>query len=261
MTTFDFARTPGGAPTAVVDHRLPAGRYRSRNWAARPPVGRDEIPGEYAPAATAPGRSSSPERHLMGRHEQLGKPGPAAATDGPAGAPGTLQDASSALPHPSHHDAVRAIRDLADAVLASHARAATGDDADDGSSSAGGVAIGVADGSGSLSSAEPLESRSIEVRAVGDGGQMVLEGAPIVYNVPYEVYDRHGAFTEIMAPGVCRGTLSQPTAFLYDHDGLVPARCPGTLTLTDTATSLRCRAVARDHGFLLTSDHENSPGR
>ena len=180
----------------------------------------------------------------MGRHEQRGTP---AATDGPAGAPGTPQNASSALLHPSYHGAVRAFRDLADAMLASYARAATGDDADDGSSSGGGVtATGVADGSGSLSSAEPLETRSIEVRAAGDGGQMVLEGAPIVYNRAYQVYDRHGAFDEVMARGACQGVLSQPVQFLYDHQGLVLARAPGTLTLTDTTTALRCTAVLND---------------
>ena len=32
---------------------------------------------------------------------------------------------------------------------------------------------------------------------------MVVEGATVVYNVPYQVYDPHGAFTEVMAPGVC----------------------------------------------------------
>jgi Escherichia/Staphylococcus phage prohead protease len=183
----------------------------------------------------------------MGRHEQRGTPGLAAATDGPAGAPGATQNASGALLHPSYHGAVRAIRDLADAMLASHARAVSGDDADDGSSAVGTVtATGIADGSGSLSSAEPLEIRSIEVRAVGDGGQMVLEGTPIVYNVAYEVYDRHGAFSEVMAPGVCRDVMSQPTTFLYNHDGLVLARAPGTLTLTDTPRALRCRAVLND---------------
>ena len=116
-----------------------------------------------------------------------------------------------------------------------------------GTQPAGGVAAtGIADGSGSLSSAEPADARSIEVRAVGDGGQMVLEGAPIVYNVAYEVHDRHGAFTEVMAPSVCRDVMSQPTTFLYNHDGLVLARASGTLTLTDTPRALRCRAVLND---------------
>jgi HK97 family phage prohead protease len=156
------------------------------------------------------------------------------ASDGPTGP----QDGPRL--HPVYVPRVTVIRDLADAMLHGGGDPAppadladgdvTGDDSDDGSSSGGNPQV-----------------RSIDVRAAtDDDGQMVLVGAPIQYNVSYQVFDASGAFDEIMAPGVCRDTLTQPTVFLYGHSGMVLARCPASLTLTDTPTALLCRAVLND---------------
>jgi len=113
----------------------------------------------------------------------------------------------------------------------------------DGSSSSGNLnAAGIADGSASLASCLP-----VTVRAAGSSaGGLVLEGAPIIYNVAYQVYERSlGSFLEVMAPGVCTRVLgeNQSTVFLFDHRGLPLARVPTTLTLWDTPAALRCRAV------------------
>ena len=113
----------------------------------------------------------------------------------------------------------------------------------DGSSSSGNPnAAGVADGSGSLASRLP-----VTVRAAGSSaGGLVLEGAPIIYNVAYQVYERSlGSFLEVMAPGACTRVLgeNQSTVFLFDHRGLPLARVPTTLSLWDTPAALQCRAV------------------
>ena len=114
-----------------------------------------------------------------------------------------------------------------------------GDQKDDGSSSGGGASPkGIPDGSGSTTSSLTLAVRD------APGPDMTLDGMPIAYNVAYDVTDRHGTFSETMAPGVCGGdVLTQRVQFLYDHRGLVLARAPVTLRLWDSAAGLRCRAM------------------
>ena len=121
---------------------------------------------------------------------------------------------------------------------------------DDGSTSGGDASSkGVADGSGSTTSSLPF----VVVRDAQAGAGHVVDGSPIQYNTPYDVTDRHGTFSETMAPGGCSGILTQRVQFMYDHGGLVLARAPGTLKLWDSADGLRCRAML-DPGNAAAAD-------
>jgi len=84
---------------------------------------------------------------------------------------------------------------------------------------------------------------ALEIRSASsaDSNLVTITGAPIVYNVPYQVFDRMGEYTERMAPGVVRDLLARgtDTRFLINHDGLALARTnAGTLKLTDTPRAL-----------------------
>ena len=118
----------------------------------------------------------------------------------------------------------------------------TGDDHDDGSSSAGDPnAAGLGDMSRALSS-----HATFAVRTFSADGAVFLEGTPTVYNFDYQVPDKYGTFTERMAPGAAGGCVKQDVMFLFDHRGLPLARTPATLTLWDTPRALRCRATLND---------------
>lgn len=84
--------------------------------------------------------------------------------------------------------------------------------------------------------------RDIEVRDGDSAGNTVtITGSPIVYGVPYTVYDMFGEFTETMQPGVATSVLtaSPDVRFLFNHDGMPLARTiPGTLILKDTPEAL-----------------------
>jgi HK97 family phage prohead protease len=75
---------------------------------------------------------------------------------------------------------------------------------------------------------------------------ITISGSPVIYGAPgYEVWDQFGSFTEVVQAGAVKGILATADCrFLYDHKGLTLARTTsGTLTLTDTPTSLNCVAT------------------
>jgi HK97 family phage prohead protease len=117
----------------------------------------------------------------------------------------------------------------------------------DGSASQGNVhAVGVPDGTGSVSSKQPFA-----VRAGTDAaGNLVLTGQAIVYNLPTTIHDRYGSFTEVIAPGAARSSalaLGANVALLHGHDGKsnppLARTTSGTLRLWDSPTGVKYRAV------------------
>ena len=89
--------------------------------------------------------------------------------------------------------------------------------------------------------------RPLEVRNLtgGKGTLVEVEGAPIVYGVPYFVRDAFGEFTEAMQRGVAAHLIDTADCrFLFGHDGLPLARTKsGTMKLADTASALRFTAT------------------
>ncbi len=80
----------------------------------------------------------------------------------------------------------------------------------------------------------------------GNSTAITITGSPIVYGpTSYVVHDAFGSFTEsIQAGAVTAALASSDTKFKYDHAGLVMARVSsGTLTITDTPSSLNCTAT------------------
>ena len=89
--------------------------------------------------------------------------------------------------------------------------------------------------------------RRLEVRNItgGKGTLVEVEGAPIVYGVPYFVRDAFGEFEETMQRGVASHLIDTADCrFLFGHDGLPLARTKsGTMKLADTASALRFTAT------------------
>ncbi|MCU1490424.1 MAG: caudovirus prohead protease [Acidimicrobiaceae bacterium] len=90
---------------------------------------------------------------------------------------------------------------------------------------------------------------SLEIREEKQTDQIVVSGAPIVYERDYSVTDMFGKFDERMVPGVADDILGEvDTRFLFNHDGLPMARSknevgkPPTLTLQDSGSELRFTA-------------------
>lgn len=84
----------------------------------------------------------------------------------------------------------------------------------------------------------------LEVRSNSKTDEIVITGAPIVYERDYQVTDMLGQFTERMAPGVAKDVLPKADVrFLFNHDGLPLARtASGTMALQDTDSELRFTA-------------------
>ena len=121
-----------------------------------------------------------------------------------------------------------------------------GDDALDGSSSGGGVGSTGYVGSGGDASGS-RSGLTVGVRAApGEGGEMAVEGLASSVNFDYPVTDRHGTFTERLAPGAFAGVGSQDVIFQIDHAGMPLARTPATMTVWESPAGLRCRAVLSD---------------
>lgn len=85
----------------------------------------------------------------------------------------------------------------------------------------------------------------LEIRSRADTDEIVITGAPIVYDTPYVVRDMFGDFEETMSRGVAQTVLANgaDVRLLFNHDGLPLARSTsGTLTLRDTDRALEFEA-------------------
>ena len=89
-----------------------------------------------------------------------------------------------------------------------------------------------------------FRAEGLEVRSNSKTDEIVITGAPIVYERDYSVTDALGQFTERMAPGVAADVLPKADVrFLFNHDGLPLARtAAGTMTLQDSDAELRFTA-------------------
>lgn len=90
-----------------------------------------------------------------------------------------------------------------------------------------------------------FSAAGLEVRSADNADEIVISGAPIVYDVAYPVADFLGEYQERMAPGVATDALANgaDVRFLFNHDGLPLARSvAGTLTIHDTPAELRYTA-------------------
>ncbi len=75
-----------------------------------------------------------------------------------------------------------------------------------------------------------------------------FDGYATVYESPYEMWDRFGPYTEVVAAGAAADTLANPDLdcpLVLGHDQLrrIARTTNGTLTLTSDATGLRAQAV------------------
>jgi HK97 family phage prohead protease len=91
-----------------------------------------------------------------------------------------------------------------------------------------------------------MNSAPVTRAAVSESSSAItITGSAVMYGATYSVRDSYGEFEETIEAGALTSALaSSDVRFKYDHAGLVLARSSsGTLSLTDTTESLRCRAV------------------
>lgn len=84
-----------------------------------------------------------------------------------------------------------------------------------------------------------------ELREDSGGKSLTFTGYASVFDVPYEVNDLFGAFTEIVRPGAFRNSLAQgaDVPFKINHDGMTLARTKsGTMRLAEDARGLHVEA-------------------
>lgn len=96
------------------------------------------------------------------------------------------------------------------------------------------------------------ELRTAEIRAeapTAEGSEsLVLEGMPIVFEVPTAINDPAGSYTEIIKRGALDGADLTDSRLLYNHDlNRIPlARTPKTLHFEVTRQGLEMRAELPD---------------
>lgn len=86
-----------------------------------------------------------------------------------------------------------------------------------------------------------FKATGLEVRSSKDTDEIVITGSPIIYAVPYPVWDMFGEFRETMNPGVADPVLARgaDVRFLFNHDGLPLARnTSGTMKVVSLSASL-----------------------
>lgn len=93
-----------------------------------------------------------------------------------------------------------------------------------------------------------ITSGEMRASADAESGLIAVEGQVIVYNVPYEVNDMWGTFTETIHNGACTELLESPlldVRFLYNHGGMPLARtgAAASLECTESDSGLNIRAL------------------
>lgn len=87
--------------------------------------------------------------------------------------------------------------------------------------------------------------QNVELRASDTGDSLTFSGYAAVFDVPYEVNDAMGTYSETIRSGAFTQTLRQKAdvRLLINHEGLPLARTSsGTMTLSEDSVGLRCEA-------------------
>lgn len=85
----------------------------------------------------------------------------------------------------------------------------------------------------------------LEVRSASSGGPASVEGYASVVDVPFEMFDMFGSYSEVVRPGAFSRTLNAnpQVQLLLNHAGLAMAYTKaGTLQLSEDSTGLHMRA-------------------
>jgi len=92
------------------------------------------------------------------------------------------------------------------------------------------------------------ECRIAEIRAESTDNRMIINGTPIVYDMPTTITDPAGQYTEIIRRGALDGTDLTGARLLYNHDlNKVPlAKSPSTMRFEATAAGLNMTAELPD---------------
>ncbi len=95
------------------------------------------------------------------------------------------------------------------------------------------------------------EIRVTELRTVEnpvDDSSLILEGRPLVYDVPTTIKDKLGEYTEIIRAGALDSADLSDSRLLYNHDlSKIPlARTPKTMQLSVDSAGLRMVALLPD---------------
>ncbi len=95
------------------------------------------------------------------------------------------------------------------------------------------------------------EIRIAELRAITnpvDDSSLILEGRPLVYDVPTVIKEPFGSYNEVIRQGALDGADLSDTRLLYNHDlSKIPlARTPKTMQLSVDSAGLRMVALLPD---------------